>query len=150
MKKRIKDIYYELNFNLKSRPLSSLLGDSDVELGEYGKCTIEQFLTIYNIYNKADEGLYSEKTADTLCSLYGMLVGLLIDMTQNPRDEEKCNQFLAIANILNIYGVRTNIELNATMRRYLKKGTKNLPSEERLHQLVKKIFPQGIPERKAQ
>ena len=150
MKKQIKDIYGELNFNLKSRQLNSLLGKTDVELGEYGNCNIEQFLTIYNIYNKADEGLYSEKTADTLCSLYGMLVELLIDMTQNPRDEEKCNRFLAISNILNIYGVRTNIELNATMRRYLKKGTKKLPSEERLHELVKTIFPQGIPGKKAQ
>ena len=146
MEKQIKEIYDVLKFDLKSKKLNTLLGNADVELGEYGKYNMEQFLTIYNIYNKAENGFYSVEVADTLRSLYDMSLELIVDITKNPKDEEKRDRFLAIANIFTIYGIRTSVELNAVMKRQLKKGSKSLPSEERFHELVKKI----IPQRKAQ
>ena len=138
MEKLMQETFDNLNFALKSCKLEELIGDE----GKYGKYNTEQFLTVYNIYNKADNGYYSLKAAEVLHSLYDVELDLLIDITKNPKDEVPRKQFLAIEYIFNIYGIRTNIGLNAIARRNLKRGSKTLPSEEKLFELVKKIFPQ--------
>lgn len=146
MEKRMETIYEAIKFVLKSEKLNDLLRNAGVELGEYGECNIEQFLTRYSIYKKADNGNYGDTTADILANLYDMIPDLLIAIYNDPKDNVTRERFLKIVGILDRFGVRTNLELNAIMRKQLKRGSKHLPSEEQLEEFVKTI----IPERKAQ
>ena len=142
MDKKLEKVYEELKFYIGSKRLKDLLHDTDIDLGEYEKYTPNQLLTIYNIYNKCDKGIYSKRVADILFLIYKIALELDIALVMNPSNKALRDRNMALYNILSIYGIRTRIDLNDIMDKKLYDGCDELPDEERLLKLVKNIIPE--------